>query len=144
MYIKYAVYVIYAMSAVEAFEAMEKRRHTKREYTVLYNAVKREAWEKAERERIDNEWEARREPIAEPPLSPAVIAEFMGDYMRSYIAGSYVGSSELYRSYCCWCSENARPPIRHMAFAVAIRKEYPNSSKRRSTGIFYTFPPYAV
>ena len=135
------------MSALEAFEAMEKRRHTKREYTALYNAVKSEAWEKAERERIDQEWEkkeserqARREPIARPPPPLSCIAEFMRDYMRSYVAGSHVGSSELYRSYYAWCVENARPPMPHKAFSIAIKKEYPNSSKRKQAGIFFTFP----
>jgi len=132
------------MSALVAFEEMKERKHTKKEYEKLYNAVKREEMYKKLKESIDKKWEdMERKEIAVREVKETNTNTFMASYFSSMRPNHgdihRVTSTELYKAYCAWCVDNGKLRLSHKMFSLDVKREYPNSTKKLKTGKVFDF-----
>lgn len=132
------------MAALVAFEEMKARKHTKKEYEKLYNAVKREEMFQKLKESIDKKWEdMERKEMTVREVKETNTNSFMDSYfssMRSNHGDIHrVTSTELYKTYCAWCVDNGKRPLSHKMFSLDVKRENPDSAKKLRAGMVFDF-----
>ena len=130
------------MEALVAFEEMKARKHTKREYEKLYNAVKREEMYQKLKASIDKKWEDI-ENKESGKVKETNTNAFMDSYMASMQSNRgdihRVTSTELYRAYTTWCDNNGKLALSHKMFSLDVKSKHPNSWKRLKVGNIFDF-----